>query len=36
LAAGATFLLAWIPLVGCSPVWLAGAIYRCSGLLLEI
>jgi predicted PurR-regulated permease PerM len=27
LAAGATFLFAWIPLVGCSPVWLAGAIY---------
>src|ERR671931_1335411 len=27
LAAGATFLLAWIPLVGSSPVWLAGAIY---------
>ena len=26
LAAGATFILAWIPLVGCSPVWLAGAI----------
>ena len=27
LAAGATFLLAWIPLVGSSPVWLTGAIY---------
>jgi predicted PurR-regulated permease PerM len=27
LAAGATFLFAWIPLVGCTPVWLAGAIY---------
>jgi predicted PurR-regulated permease PerM len=27
LAAGATFLLAWIPLVGSSPVWLVGAIY---------
>ncbi len=27
LAAGATFLFAWIPLVGCSPVWLVGAIY---------
>jgi len=27
LAAGATFLFAWIPLVGSSPVWLAGAIY---------
>jgi len=27
LAAGATFLFAWIPLVGCSPVWLGGAIY---------
>src|SRR4029453_13827741 len=28
LAAGATFLLAWIPLVGSSPVWLTGAMYR--------
>src|SRR4030095_3134876 len=27
LAAGATFIGAWIPLVGCTPVWLAGAIY---------
>jgi predicted PurR-regulated permease PerM len=27
LAAGATFLCAWIPLVGSSLVWLAGAIY---------
>jgi predicted PurR-regulated permease PerM len=27
LAAGATFLFAWIPLVGCSPVWLVGALY---------
>jgi predicted PurR-regulated permease PerM len=27
LAAGATFLFAWIPLVGSAPVWLAGAIY---------
>jgi predicted PurR-regulated permease PerM len=27
LAAGATFILAWIPLVGSAPVWLAGAIY---------
>lgn len=27
LAAGATFLFAWIPLVGSTPVWLAGAIY---------
>jgi predicted PurR-regulated permease PerM len=27
LAAGATFLCAWIPLVGSTPVWLAGAIY---------
>jgi len=27
LAAGATFLFAWIPLVGSSPVWLVGAIY---------
>jgi predicted PurR-regulated permease PerM len=27
LAAGATFLFAWIPLVGITPVWLAGAIY---------
>src|SRR5688500_11648417 len=27
LAAGATFIGAWIPLVGSTPVWLAGAIY---------
>jgi predicted PurR-regulated permease PerM len=27
LAAGATFIGAWIPLVGGTPVWLAGAIY---------
>lgn len=27
LAAGATFILAWIPLVGTAPVWIAGAIY---------
>jgi predicted PurR-regulated permease PerM len=27
LAAGATFLFAWTPLVGSTPVWLAGAIY---------
>ena len=27
LAAGATFLFAWIPLVGSAPVWLTGAIY---------
>ncbi len=27
LAAGATFILAWIPLVGSSPVWIAGVIY---------
>jgi predicted PurR-regulated permease PerM len=27
LAAGATFLFAWIPLVGSTPAWLAGAIY---------
>ena len=26
LAAGATVLFAWIPLVGCAPVWRAGAI----------
>ena len=26
-AAGATFILAWIPLVGTTPVWVAGAIY---------
>lgn len=26
-AAGATFILAWIPLVGTAPVWMAGAIY---------
>jgi len=27
LAAGASFIGAWIPLVGSTPVWLAGAIY---------
>ncbi|MBC7386358.1 MAG: AI-2E family transporter [Cryobacterium sp.] len=27
LAAGATFLLAWIPMVGGSPVWALGAVY---------
>lgn len=27
LAAGATFIFAWIPMVGSAPVWLAGAIY---------
>ncbi len=27
LAAGATFFFAWIPLVGCSPVWIVGALY---------
>ena len=27
LAAGATFLFAWLPLVGSTPAWLAGAIY---------
>jgi predicted PurR-regulated permease PerM len=27
LAAGATFICAWIPLVGSTPVWLVGAIY---------
>lgn len=27
LAAGATFFLAWIPMVGSSPVWILGAFY---------
>lgn len=27
LAAGATFFLAWIPMVGSSPVWILGALY---------
>jgi predicted PurR-regulated permease PerM len=27
LAAGATFVIAWIPLVGSSPVWIIGAVY---------
>jgi predicted PurR-regulated permease PerM len=27
LAAGATFILAWIPMVGSGPVWIAGGIY---------
>lgn len=27
LAAGATFIFAWIPLLGSTPVWLAGSIY---------
>lgn len=27
LAGGATFVFAWIPLLGSTPVWLAGAIY---------
>lgn len=27
LAAGATFIFAWIPIVGSTPVWIAGAIY---------
>lgn len=27
LAAGATFIFAWIPIVGSVPVWVAGAIY---------
>jgi len=27
LAAGATFFLAWVPIVGSTPVWLGGAIY---------
>jgi len=27
LAAGATFLFAWIPMVGSSPVWLLGVLY---------
>ena len=27
LACGMTFVLSWIPLVGCSPVWILGGIY---------
>lgn len=27
LAAGATFIFAWIPMIGSAPVWLAGAFY---------
>jgi len=27
LAAGATFVFAWIPILGSAPVWIAGAIY---------
>lgn len=27
LAAGATFIFAWIPILGSTPVWVAGAIY---------
>jgi predicted PurR-regulated permease PerM len=27
LATGATFIFAWIPLIGCVPVWLVGALY---------
>ncbi|MFW7379008.1 MAG: AI-2E family transporter [Oligoflexus sp.] len=27
LAAGATFIFAWIPILGSTPVWLAGAVY---------
>lgn len=27
LAAGATFIFAWFPIIGSAPVWLAGAIY---------
>lgn len=27
LAAGATFIFAWIPLIGSTPVWIVGAIY---------
>ena len=27
LAAGATFIFAWIPIVGSTPVWIAGVIY---------
>jgi predicted PurR-regulated permease PerM len=27
LAAGATFVFAWIPMIGSTPVWVAGAIY---------
>ncbi|HEX4922786.1 MAG TPA: AI-2E family transporter [Bdellovibrionales bacterium] len=27
LAGGATFIFAWIPMIGCTPVWALGAIY---------
>lgn len=27
LAAGATFFLAWVPIIGSAPVWIGGAIY---------
>ncbi|MEQ1877414.1 MAG: AI-2E family transporter [Bdellovibrionia bacterium] len=27
LAGGATFIFAWIPMIGCTPVWVAGAAY---------
>ena len=27
LAGGATFIFAWIPMIGCTPVWVAGAVY---------
>lgn len=27
LAGGATFIFAWIPFIGCLPVWIAGAVY---------
>lgn len=27
LAAGATFIFAWIPIIGCTPVWVIGALY---------
>jgi predicted PurR-regulated permease PerM len=27
LAGGATFIFAWIPMIGCTPVWVVGALY---------
>lgn len=36
LAAGATFIFAWIPILGSAPVWLSGALYLYSqGLILK-
>jgi predicted PurR-regulated permease PerM len=27
LAAGATFILSWVPVIGCSPVWISASLY---------